>query len=395
MKMKKIEHVDYGLLDRAKAAFIAASQKTAKFAARYGFIPKNGFGASANVFELDLKPFLKAGVDRLHITLLPEGLGTSDDARPDDFSNDEAVEFWQNIGLKTVAVMTNDATASGLQTILISLYLPSSTPELVFHEKFMRGFLDGFVEGCRIVQCVYFSGETPQLKGKIIEGKIDIAGALFGLCPPGRSPVDSSKLAECDEIVFIQSSGPHDNGFTTLRKLATELSDGYRTKLPSGVEYWRAINEPTILYTPFVQDLMMADSVDGRTTGLEITNIEPISGHGWQKLMRLKRPFRYVIEKMLPVPEIFQFVEERAKIPKEEMLKIFNYGVGMAVFVRGRKNDRGDRGDVSAGEKVVEIAKKHGLNACVSGRVEKCHERQVFVKPLNIILSGEDFLLGK
>lgn len=426
--MKKIEHVDYGVLDQAKAAFIAASQKTVKFAAQYGFMPESGFGASANVFELDLKPFLKAGADRLHVTLLPEGLGTSDDARPEDLSVFETVEFWRNIGLKTVAVMTNDAAASGLQTVLISLYLPSSTPELVFNKEFMTGFLDGFVEGCRTVSCVYFSGETPQLKGKIVEGKIDIAGALFGLCPAGSVPVDSSRMNAGDEIVFVQSSGPHDNGFTTLRKLASDLPSGYRTKLPSGVEYWRAINAPTILYTPFAQDLMRRsgrddDGLDGRDghegrDGLDITNIEPITGHGWQKLMRVKKNFRYVIERMLPVPEIFKFVEERGGIPKEEMLKIFNYGVGLAVFVRSRGGRSGaggssgksydgsrgnggagghdgSRGNGGVGEKVVEIAKKHGLHACVAGRVEESSRREVFVKPLDIVLSGEKFLLGK
>lgn len=411
--MKKIEHVDYGVLDRAKAAFIEASRKTVKFAERYGFMPENGFGASANVFELDLKPFLKAGADRLHVTLLPEGLGTSDDAKPEDLSREEAATFWRNIGLKTVAVMTNDAAASGLQTVLISLYLPSSTPELVFNKEFMTGFLDGFVEGCRTVSCVYFSGETPQLKGKIVEGKIDIAGALFGLCPAGASPIDSSRMDAGDEIVFIQSSGPHDNGFTTLRKLASELPNGYRTKLPSGVEYWRAINAPTILYTPFVQDLMGLNGRDGDgRDGLDITNIEPITGHGWQKLMRAKKNFRYAIEWMLPVPEIFEFVEKRGGISKEEMLKIFNYGIGLAVFVRsgGGRSGEGERGGADgssgkshdggrgfgeAGEKVVEIAKKHGLNACVAGRVEESSRREVFVKPLNITLSGEEFLLGK
>lgn len=386
------DHVNYDALDSAKKAFIAASELTREFAKDYGFIPKSGFGSSANVFSLDLKPFLKSGADTLQVTLLPEGLGTSDDARPglDDgqapLNDEEAEKFWHNIGIKTVSVMTNDAAASGMQTVLISLYLPSSTPEVVFNPVFMRGFLGGFVEGCRQVGCVYFSGETPQLTGKIVEGKLDIAGALFGLVPPGKKPIDGTELDAGDTIVFIESSGPHDNGFTTLRGLAEKLPQGYRTKIggtgeSADLEYWRAINAPTILYTKFVQDLMRAD--------VRVTNLEPVTGHGWQKLMRSKKKLRYVVEQMLPVPGVFEFVERESGMSKRDMLKVFNYGVGLAVFVKSAQD----------AQRAVEIASKNNLKACIAGSVEAANvnggsgKREVIVRPLDITLNEEEFTL--
>ncbi len=380
------DHVNYDALDAAKRAFIEAGKRTQEFAKDYGFIPESGFGSSANVFSLDLKPFFKAmgdgtGADSLQITLLPEGLGTSDDARPEDLTDEEATKFWYNIGIKTVAVMTNDAAASGMQTILISLYLPSSTPELVFNPVFMKGFLDGFVEGCKQVGCVYFSGETPQLKGKIIEGKLDIAGALFGLVPAGKKPIDGTQLAAGDTIVFVESSGPHDNGFTTLRKLAERLPEKYRTSVKmndgsgSGRPYYEVINAPTVLYTRFVQDLMKAD--------IAVTNLEPISGHGWQKLMRSKKKLRYVIDKMLPIPEVFQFVEEKGRVAKRDMLKVFNYGVGLAVFTKTPED----------AAKVVSAAELNGLKACVAGHTEEAPMREVVVNSLGIILSEDEFTL--
>jgi phosphoribosylformylglycinamidine cyclo-ligase len=142
-----LEQVNYNALDKAKNAFIAASKQTMQFAQRFGFVPDERLGASANVFALDLAPFLRAGADKLYLTLLPEGLGTADDARPDDLSPTEEAGFWRNIGLKTVSCLTNDAASSGMQTILISLYLPSSNPEHVFSPPFLDGFLGGFVEG--------------------------------------------------------------------------------------------------------------------------------------------------------------------------------------------------------------------------------------------------------
>lgn len=370
-----LDHVDYDSLDAAKNAFIQACKQTIEFAKPFGFLPESGFGASANVFNLDLRPFLKVGAEHLSITLLPEGLGTSDDARPDDLNSDELEQFWYNIGLKTVAVMTNDAASTGMQTILISLYLPSADPQKVFTKEFLKGFLDGFVVGCKIVGCVYFSGETPQLKNKIYPDKLDIAGALFGLMPPNMPPIDGRDLDAGQKIVFIQSSGPHDNGFTSLRQLAERLPEGYRTKLSNGQEYWQAINASTVLYTPLVQEILKA--------GIVPTNLEPISGHGWQKLMRSKKPLRYFIQNPLPVLPVFEFVEQASGMSQKDMIKVFNYGVGLAVFVKTQEE----------AERVIELAKVQQLMACVAGETQAAERREVVVEPWNITLESEGFVL--
>ncbi len=386
-----IDRINYTPLDNAKNAFINASRSTLDFAKDFGFCPDSTLGASSNVFQLDLKPFLKmsqagqSGGDSLSISLIPEGLGTADDARPTDLSNDELVEFWHNIGIKTVAVMTNDAASSGMQSILISLYLPSSEPEIVFSKEFMTGFLGGFVAGCKTVQCVYFSGETPQLKTKIYPGQLDIAGAVFGLVPAGLNPIKSTELKAEDYIVMVESSGPHENGYTSLRDLASRLPQGYRTKLPSGQEYWQALNAGSILYTPLIQAVLKA--------GIMPTSVEPISGHGWQKLMRNRENFGYVIDQMLPVPEIFTFVQEQSKLSAQEMISTFNYGAGYTIFTRTKED----------AQKVVELARtvkvpgrENGLNAVVAGQVvDGKGERYVEVKPLNVRLGGEGFTLKK
>ncbi len=370
-----MDHVDYDTLDKAKNAFIAACKRTTGFAKKYGFIPDERFGASANVFELDLGQFIKNGSGKLHLTLVPEGLGTADDAHPEDMTEEEAIQFWYNIGIKTMGVMSNDAASSGMQTILISLYLPSSTPELLFNEVFLKGFLDGFVDGCEKVGCVYFSGETPQLKTKIVEKKLDIAGACFGLMPAGVEPIDGSKLKAGNKMVFIGSTGPDANGYTSLRDLATRLENGYRTQLPSGEEYWKAINNPTVLITPLIQRLFEEQ--------INLTNIEPISGHGWQKIMRNASPLRYVVEEMIKVPEIFDFVAQQTETSPAEMIKIFNYGLGFVLFVESDED----------AQKTVELATQMGLTSIVGGYVEEAEHREVVVKALETTLTSENFLL--
>ena len=243
--------------------------------------------------------------------------------------------------------------------------------------SFLEGFGSGVVEACKQVGCIYLSGETPQLKSKMIPGKLDIAGAVVALALPGIAPVTATELKAGDSIVFLASSGPHENGFTPLRKLAETLKDGYRTTLADGTQFWRAINAASCLYTPVVRKVLEA--------GILPSGLENITGHGWQKVMRSKLPLRYRITDPLPVPEIFKFVQEQLGITTKEMLEIFNYGAGFAVFCRSQED----------AEKVVAIAKEHEYQAAVVGHIEEAERREVVVEPWDVTLFDEEFALGK
>jgi phosphoribosylformylglycinamidine cyclo-ligase len=380
MKIKtqlKTDQVDYGSLDEAKNKFIAASKRTLDFAGSYGSVLTKGLGASANIFSLDLNALRRMNGENLFLTLISEGLGTADDARPQDLNNEELTRFWWNIGLKAVSCLTNDAASAGLQSILVSLYLPSSTPDTVFTQSFLEGFLDGFVEGCRKVGCVYISGETPQLKSKIYPGVLDIAGAVVGVAKPGVLPVTGEQLEAGDTIVFVESSGPHENGFTPLRALAEKLPQGYRTRLPSRTEFWEATNKGSYLYTGIIQEMLYQK--------VPITSIENVSGHGWQKIMRSSKKLQYFIEEVFEVPEIFTFVKEQQQLSHKEMLEIFNYGVGLVLFIKGEDNAK----------KGIEIVKEMGFNAIRAGKVFESKIREVRITPFDVVLSGEEFTLSK
>jgi phosphoribosylformylglycinamidine cyclo-ligase len=369
--------VDYATLDRAKVAFIEAGRRTLDFAKPYGFVPNEGLGASANLFALDLTPFLAAKAEKLFMTLLPEGLGTADDARPTDLSEGDLESFWYNIALKTVATITNDAASSGIQPLLLSLYLPSGTPETVFTPSFMTGFLDGIVDGCKRVGCVYFSGETPQLKSKFLPDRLDIAGSVVGIIPAGLKPVESKRLSAGDRIVFVESSGPHENGFTVLRELAIRLPRGYHTEVAPALPYWKAINKGSHLYSPLIQSLLRA--------GIHPTSIEPITGHGWQKIMRSSTPLRYVIHTLPSTLPVFTFVQQHLNFTDRQMLEIFNCGAGIAIFLSSDEE----------AEQTIALAHAVGLKAHIAGYTVAAPQREVVIEPFSVTLSDEHFSLRK
>ena len=91
-----------------------------------------------------------------------------------------------------------------------------------------------------------------------------------------------------------------------------------------------------------------------------------------------------MIENILPVPEIFKFVEKQKNMSPEEMIQIFNYGSGLAIYAKPEDS-----------EKIVAIAGNLKLNAVLAGEVQKSEKREVVVKPLNAVLSGGKFQLQK
>lgn len=379
-----VSTVDYATLDAAKLRFIEASKRTLRFAQPLGSVLNEGLGASANVLSLDLSRWHTAGVSKLNLSLVPEGLGTADDARPPDLSEAELTEFWFNIGVKAVAVITNDSASAGLQAVAIGLYLPSAQPEVVFSPPFLKGFLDGFVSGCEKVGCVYLSGETPQLKSKMLPHALDIAGACVAIGFPDRVAVNPRGVAEGDTIVLVASSGPHENGFTTLRALADKLPQGYHTKVPgSETPFWKAINKGSCLYTSLVQEVLKR--------GVSPSSLENITGHGWQKLMRSAKPLRYEITEPLPLPPLFAFIEQHLQVSRARLLELFNCGAGFAFFLESK----------SDAHLVTQIASELGFSAQIAGQVGRPEvvaglpQRSVVVPDWGVRLSGEDFALRK
>ncbi len=85
------------------------------------------------------------------------------------------------------------------------------------------------------------------------------------------------------------------------------------------------------------------------------------------------------------MPQIFQFVQSRFDLSPAQMLKIFNYGSGMAVFIEGEQ----------AARQVVSLAAEYGLKATVAGYTEAADKREVVVVPLGVVLSSENFLLAR
>lgn len=93
--------------------------------------------------------------------------------------------------------------------------------------------------------------------------------------------------------------------------------------------------------------------------------------------MRAAPTFSYVMTKVTPVPEIFNFIAKHSGNNDQEMYGNFSMGAGYAIYL-----------PAAQAQTAVDVAAGVGLKAWVAGRVEAGSKR-VVIKPKSITFSGD------
>ena len=241
----------------------------------------------------------------------------------------EEMNSIHTVGIDCVAMNTNDLICVGAEPLSFVDYVALDKPD----EKLMAKIGMGLAEGCKQSNCTLSGGETAILP-ELVHG-FDIAGTSVGYVKQDKI-IDGTKIAEGNVLIGLKSSGPHSNGYTLIRK----LFDGDK-------ELGKKLVEPTRIYVKEVMELINQVNVNG---------IAHITGGGLDNISRINDNFQYVIENPLPVPSVFDWLQEKGNIETKEMYRTFNMGMGMIIIV--------NKADA---EKSVSILGKH---AQVIGSVE-------------------------
>lgn len=298
-----------------------------------------------------------------------EGLGTKSLIAQAVYSATGNENVFKSVAQDTVACVINDLISVGATPVVLNAYWSSSSYAWLADQKTARAFIKGWREACDEASVVWGGGETQSLPGVIQDGVLEFAGSGFGVIKERQNLVQGKSLKAGDVIVLIESSGPHANGISLIREIASRLPDGYQTKLKSGLSFGEAALAPTILYNRLIGEL--------QAKGIEIHYLSNITGHGWRKLMRAGAAFNYEINLIPPAHEIFDFIAENSGNDDQEMYGNFNMGAGFAIYV-----------PTGQAQTVVDIAATQNLRAWIAGEV-KAGPKQVFIKPKNILFPGE------
>ena len=241
----------------------------------------------------------------------------------------EEMNSIHTVGIDCVAMNTNDLICVGAEPLSFVDYVALDKPD----EELMAKIGMGIAEGCKQSNCTLSGGETAILP-ELVHG-FDIAGTSVGYVKQDKI-IDGTKIVEGNVLIGLKSSGPHSNGYTLIRK----LFDGDK-------ELGKKLVEPTRIYVKEVMELINQVNVNG---------IAHITGGGLDNISRINDNFQYVIDNPLPVPSVFDWLQEKGNIETKEMYRTFNMGMGMIIII--------DKADA---EKSVSILGKH---AQVIGSVE-------------------------
>jgi phosphoribosylformylglycinamidine cyclo-ligase len=355
--------VDYAVLDAGKRLAVKAALATsAQIEKRGGKVIEASRGESAFVFQ--------AGGQTLALVI--EGLGTkSIIARA---VAEKGRNHFDAVAYDTVAAILNDLCCVGARPLVVNAYFSTGRPEWFANQEWYEQLIEGWFSACVDAGCTWGGGESPSLPELVAGEEIELAGSAVGLVPGEAEPVLGQRLEAGNEIVLVASSGLHANGSSLARMIAAKLERGYDTQLKSGEALGDALLRPSFMYAGLVDAILDAE--------LPVTYMSHVTGHGFLKLMRPAHELTYRITRLLPVPEVLEFLVEKAEMSPKVAYSTFNMGSGFAIYCAA-----------GAGARIVEAAEQKGLEAVVAGRVES-GPRRVVIEPLDVELAGAELRLG-
>ena len=254
------------------------------------------------------------------------------------------LDRWDTVGADLVNHCVNDILVQGAEPLFFLDYVASGRldPERI------AGLVAGIAAACRENGCALLGGETAEMPGFYPDGDHELVGFVVGLVDRPRL-LDGSRVREKDLLLGLPSSGLHTNGYSLARKvLFDDLGLGIGDPIP-GLGDRRGVGDvlldPHRSYLPSLRPLL-------GHSGLHA--LAHITGGGLtDNLPRVLPPKHHAHVRMgaWEVPELFLALAEHGEIETEEMLRVFNMGVGMVLVVEPESASEILDGLAKAGER--------------------------------------------
>jgi phosphoribosylformylglycinamidine cyclo-ligase len=255
---------------------------------------------------------------------------------------------WEPIGIDCVANNVNDVICTGAVPLALLDYMAIDRIEEEVLEEVARGLYLGAEEAGIAIP----GGEIAQIGAMLAPSAggppmLDLVGTAVGALPPGRSPVDGSRVSAGDVVLALPSSGLHSNGYSLARRALFEVAGLTLASLVPGTgqRLDDALLAPTRVYVSAAEALWSA--------GVIPRGLVHISGGGLLNLARLAADVSYELDALPPPPAVFALIADAGRIPAATMYATFNMGTGFCVVVSPSEQQAAMEALTSAGEKPV------------------------------------------
>ncbi|MDR1952794.1 MAG: phosphoribosylformylglycinamidine cyclo-ligase [Elusimicrobiota bacterium] len=223
------------------------------------------------------------------------------------------------IGIDLVAMNVNDLICVGAKPLFFLDYFACSKLNVAKAQEIIKGIS----KGCALANSPLIGGETAEMPGFYKNGEYDLAGFSVGIVEKGKE-ISGKNINAGDVLIGINSSGPHSNGYSLIRKVFSQKEIK---------KYWKELLEPTRIY---VNEILSAIKKFNQKKE-NITGIAHITGGGfYDKIGRIipKNLCAVIDTKSWEVPKIFNLIKEKGNVPQKEIYRTLNMGIGMVLIVR-------------------------------------------------------------
>ncbi|MCK4540675.1 MAG: phosphoribosylformylglycinamidine cyclo-ligase [Spirochaetales bacterium] len=249
------------------------------------------------------------------------------------------LDRYETIGIDLVAMCVNDLIVCGAEPVSFLDYIACGTLD----EDLLKRVIEGIITGCEQSECTLSGGETAEMPDMYAPGDIDLAGFCTGLVEKEEMLPKKEDIAPGNLILGLPSGGIHSNGFSLARKCIPEERK----------ELWEELLTPTRIYVKEMKTLLKGGSILGAahiTGGGLAGNIIRILPDGMTPALSWN----------WETPWIFDEIRKGGNVSEEEMRRVFNMGIGIAIVLKEKDaKDLADRGTEA------------GINIYTIGKVER------------------------
>jgi phosphoribosylformylglycinamidine cyclo-ligase len=264
-----------------------------------------GFGALFDLAGRYREPVLVSGTDGVGTKLkLAQQLGRHD-----------------SIGIDLVGMCVNDVLVQGAEPLFFLDYFATGKLDV----DTTVSVIGGIARGCELAGCALIGGETAEMPDMYPAGEYDLAGFCVGAVEKSAI-LDGSKVRAGDVLLGIASSGPHSNGYSLIRRILDRAGRPLDLDL-GGTTLADALMAPTTIYVKPVLELLKTHDVHA---------MAHITGGGLTENIIRVIPDGLGLDidaSTIVLPPVFDWLQREGAVPREEMWRTFNCGIGFVVIV--------------------------------------------------------------
>ena len=259
----------------------------------------------------------------------------------------------KGIGQDLVAMCVNDLIICGAKPLFFLDYY--ATSKLRVDEASI--VIKSISKACIDSGCSLLGGETAEMPGHYIDNNFDLAGFSVG-CVEEDKIISSENVSVGNLLIGIESSGPHSNGFSLIRKILNNYDGPQNFKEQIIIE---ALS-PTLLYPKLILNILEK---------YQVNSMSHITGGGLRENLPRSVPKNLSVEidsESWQMPPIFEWLKSDGNILQHDMYRIFNCGIGLVLIV--------NEVDVDPIMKEISL---NDFNSFIIGRVKEKNQKESVV----------------